>query len=338
MESVISSLILVFVKLHGLRSKPSIMSRRYLQLVIPTSHTFGDLLYLVLEDHKASNFISDSDVSDIIQLGFKVHHQSKSEGGSEIGAGTGASCLGLKMTGNMFVHYEFKEASQLQKHSIMSNQLMKAQNCRVIPDKYDNPSNFAMKVYNFIIDGLVIGDFSVPLGIKDKVAKLCRAIRDALVMLKSRVVKKKLPLRFQYTFERFASRDLTTTSCIDVVKAVLVVSFGECQSILLTQRWSGFYIDVQKLLSLLEQILFQNENKALTAHQQRETVSDGIGDRLKGAITVQPIKRNGCMAPYYLLLRKQLKDAGDWRFVTVTTDQINKWHPPPTANESPALG
>jgi hypothetical protein len=116
------------------------------------------------------------------------------------------------MTGNMFVHYEFTEASaQLQKHSIMSNQLMKAQNCRLFPNKYDNPSNFAMKVYNFIIDGLVIGDFNVPLDIKDKVAKLCRAIRDALVMLESRVVKKNLPLRFQYTFQQFASRDRTTT-------------------------------------------------------------------------------------------------------------------------------
>jgi hypothetical protein len=194
----------------------------------------------------------------------------------------------------------------------MSNQLMKAQNCSEIPDKYDNPSNFAMKVYNFIIDGLVIGDFSVPLGVKDKVAKLCRAIGDALVMLESRVVKKKLPLRFQYTFQQFASRDHTTTSRFDIVKAAFVVSFGECQSILLTQRWSGFYIDVQKLLSLLEQILFQNENKALTAHQQREMVSDRIGNPLKGAITVQPIKRNGRMAPYYLLLRTQLKDAGDW--------------------------
>jgi hypothetical protein len=103
------------------------------------------------------------------------------------------------------------------------------------------------------------------------------------------------------------------------VKTALVVSFEECQSILLTQRCSGFYIDVQKLLSLLEQILFQNENKLLTAHQQRETVSDGIGNQLKGALTIQPIKRNGRMAPYYLLLRAQLKDASDWNFVTVTT-------------------
>jgi hypothetical protein len=64
----------------------------------------------------------------------------------------------------------------------------------VFADKYDNPSNFAMKVYNCIMDGLVIGDFSVPLGVKDKVAKIYRAIGDALVMLESRVVKKKLPL------------------------------------------------------------------------------------------------------------------------------------------------
>ncbi len=72
MESVISSLIVVFVKLHGLNSKPSIMSRRYLQLQISTSHIFGDLLYLTLDNHKASAHLSESDISDILGLHFKV--------------------------------------------------------------------------------------------------------------------------------------------------------------------------------------------------------------------------------------------------------------------------
>jgi hypothetical protein len=86
-----------------------------------------------------------------------------------------------------------------------------------------------------------MGDFSVPIDGKDKVAKLCQAIQDALVMLESRVIKKNLPGGFQYNFHQFAShRDRTTTLRLDEVKAILIVSFGECQAILLTQRWSDF--------------------------------------------------------------------------------------------------
>jgi hypothetical protein len=50
-----------------------------------------------------------------------------------------------------------------------------------------------MKIYNFIIDDQVKGNFSFQFDvyIKDKVSKLCRAIQEeTLLMLESRVVLK----------------------------------------------------------------------------------------------------------------------------------------------------
>jgi hypothetical protein len=54
-----------------------------------------------------------------------------------------------------------------------------------------------MKGYNSISDAMVVGDFSVPIDRKDTVAKLYKAIPDALVMLESRVIRKNLLGRFQ---------------------------------------------------------------------------------------------------------------------------------------------
>jgi hypothetical protein len=152
MELVISSLIVVFIKLHGLSSKHSILSSRYQQVEISTHLTFDDLLYHSLGMHKADEYLSQSDVSDILGLTFNVHYQSKGNGGSQIGAQIGTSCIGLKLTGNVYVNYEFKEASPRQKGSISaipgssrSNLLMLAQNCRMFLNKYDKPSNFLQR-------------------------------------------------------------------------------------------------------------------------------------------------------------------------------------------------
>jgi hypothetical protein len=73
---------------------------------------------------------------------------------------------------------------------------MQAQNCCMFPNKYVNPRKFLLKVYNFIIDGLVMGSFNVPINVVNMVVKLCGAIQDALVMLESRVVKNNLPEPF----------------------------------------------------------------------------------------------------------------------------------------------
>jgi hypothetical protein len=74
MELVISLLMVVFVKVHGLCSKPSILSQ-YLQIQISMSHTFGNLLYLLLDKHKASGSLATKlDILEILGLDFKVQH------------------------------------------------------------------------------------------------------------------------------------------------------------------------------------------------------------------------------------------------------------------------
>jgi hypothetical protein len=275
MESVPSSLsstgddqMLILVKVNGLHSKPSALSK-YKQLQFSTGHTFGDLLYLLLDERKASETLSESKISYVLRINVMVLHQNhfqdedhyqnqNTNGDLTIGANLGASCLGLKLTGNHVVHYEFKEeASPPQKESIHpSHLLLPAQTRRVFPDQYENPVHFPMKIYNFIIDDLVNGDCSVPIYGKDKVAKLCRAIRDTPVLLESRVATNRLPIRFQHTFQQFGSRDRTTTSRLIQAKAAVIASVRDCQAIFLTQRWIDFYTNVKTLLLLLEQAIW----------------------------------------------------------------------------------
>jgi hypothetical protein len=162
--------------------------------------------------------------------------------GVQIDANIGASCIiFLKLAGN---HYKFKEASPSSKKESMDSfdLLMQAQEtCCVFPEHYGNPSNFWMKIYTFIIDDLVKGDFSVQFDakiIRDKVANLFRAIQDTLVMLKSRVVKSKLPQCFQHNIRQFRCRDCTTTTHAIKVKDTFIISVGECKLILQTKWWS----------------------------------------------------------------------------------------------------
>ena len=132
MESVGSSLsslndndqMVIFVKVNGLRSQPSALSN-YLQIQISTSHTFGDVLYLLLEEHKASETLTELDILNIRRLSVKVQHQSKSDG-VQIDANIGASCIGLKLAGNHFVQYEFQEATRPQKEPINPFNLLMA--------------------------------------------------------------------------------------------------------------------------------------------------------------------------------------------------------------------
>jgi hypothetical protein len=55
----------------------------------------------------------------------------------------------------------------------------------------------------------------------DQVAKLCRAIRDTLLMLESRIVKSRLPERFQYNIQRFELRDRTSMARVYELKTIL---------------------------------------------------------------------------------------------------------------------
>jgi hypothetical protein len=347
MEPVCSSLtspyandqIVVFVKASGLHSKPSGLSR-YHQIQIYTGNTFEDLLHLLLEVHKVSGILSESDVTNILRLNVKVHHQNKIDG-EHFCANMGASCSGLKAMGNCLVHYEFQEATPPKKEPINPfMQLMDAQNRRVFPDPYANPHNFAMKVYNFIIDDLVKGDFSVQMDVKGKLAKLCRAIRDTLVMLEKRVSKSRLPKRFMFDFQRFASRDRTTTTRLAEVQSYLIISVAECQAFLMTARWTDFYIDLQLLIPLLEEVIVQNHNNASKARKRLEfQISDGIGDRLKGEEIVPPLKAcGGSMTAHYMPLRKLLLDVGDFKFIRITIDQMNNWDPPLSVDEIPERG
>jgi hypothetical protein len=92
-------------KVNGLwgSSKPLALSK-YQQIQISASHTFGGLLYLHLDKHKVSETLSELDILDIIWLNIKVQHQNKNDG-VQIDANIGASCIGLKLAGNHFVHY-----------------------------------------------------------------------------------------------------------------------------------------------------------------------------------------------------------------------------------------
>jgi hypothetical protein len=346
MESVSFSLsslngndqLVIFVRANGLRSKPVALSR-YKQIQISTSHTFGDLLYLLLEEHKTSDSLSESDISNILRLNVKVQHQNKIDG-VPIEAGIGASCIGLKIAGNPYVQYQFKEASPSQKEPINSfHQLMDAQNRRGFPNPYLKPRNFSLKIYNFIIDDLKNGNFSVQMDVIDQVARLCRAIRDTLLMLESRIVKSRLPERFQYNIQRFELRDRTSMARVYELKNNFVSLIGECQSFLMTNRWSDFETDVWKLVSLLEKVIVENEKKLSMARKQIDHRSDGIGDGLKGLDIVEPMKlSSGSMALCYAPLRSQLLQAGDWKFATITVEQINKWAPPSSADESMEAG
>jgi hypothetical protein len=123
------------------------------------------------------------------------------------------------------------------------------------------------------------------------------------------------------------------------VKSTFVTLIGECQPFLMTNRWSDFETDVSKLLSLLEEVIFENDKKLSMPRKQIDRRSDGIGDGLKNFDTVEPMKfSSGSMAPCYILLRNQLLQAGDWKFVTITLEQINKWAPPSSADESMEAG
>jgi hypothetical protein len=85
-------------------------------------------------------------------------------------------CIGLKLAGNHFVHYKFKEASPPQKESMhpLFTLLIQAQTCHASPGQYNNPCNFPLNIYNFRIDDLVKGNFSIQFlcDVKDKVATL----------------------------------------------------------------------------------------------------------------------------------------------------------------------
>jgi hypothetical protein len=112
------------------------------------------------------------------------------------------------------------------------NLLMQAQEtCRGFPELYANPSN--------IIGYLVKGSFSVQFdgNIKDKVAKLFRAIQHTLVMLKSSVVKSNLPECFQHNIQQFRCQDCTTTTHPIKVKDTFIISVGEYKSNLQTKWW-----------------------------------------------------------------------------------------------------
>jgi hypothetical protein len=107
----------------------------------------------------------------------------------------------------------------------------------------------------------------------------------------------------------------------------------------MTNRWSDFETDVWKLVSLLEKVIVENEKKLSMARKQIDHRSDGIGDGLKGLDIVEPMKlSSGSMALCYAPLRSQLLQAGDWKFATITVEQINKWAPPSSADESMEAG
>jgi hypothetical protein len=68
-------------------------------------------------------------------------------------------------------------------HSL--NLLMQAHICCVFPEQDGNLSNFPMKIYNFMINDMVNGDFSFQFdaNIKDKVTNLCRAIQEETLLI-----------------------------------------------------------------------------------------------------------------------------------------------------------
>jgi hypothetical protein len=69
--------IVLFVKVNpGLRSKPLIAFLKYKQIQIKKC-TFGDLLHLLLREHKASRLL---DISEILRLNIKVQNKNRNDG------------------------------------------------------------------------------------------------------------------------------------------------------------------------------------------------------------------------------------------------------------------
>jgi hypothetical protein len=57
---------LIFIKVNGLRSKTSALSKYQKIQKISMSHTFSNLLYFLLDKHKASETLSKPDISDML--------------------------------------------------------------------------------------------------------------------------------------------------------------------------------------------------------------------------------------------------------------------------------